>query len=194
MACPVLQWLVTYSRLRGACLNFSGRGPLFFSCSSSHAIWLVAWSYRCFPCFGMNGPYILWPFSYQAWYLLDPAPVYISWWLLLQTYSDDVMSQVQESSIAILIFQLRNSIKNHQRTFPFYISHNWRNVILRLYHDKHMGMSYHHDVSFDYFTSFIYKAAVLFFLYLGVKTIWDLHSHFLCARWCSFATKNTFLL
>ena len=29
-----------------------------------------------------------------------------------------------------------------------------------------------------------------FLLYFGVKTIWYLHSHFVCARFCSFAIQK----
>ena len=57
-----------------------------------------------------------------------------------------------EMSVSILVLQIRMSIKYHQRTFSFQISHYFRYTVLRWYTRKHMNIIWHTLYCYYFYT------------------------------------------
>ena len=99
---------------------------------------------------------------------------------------------------------LGKAVEYHQRTLPFQIPRHRRYRVFGRYYHQHMHMI-RHPVFFYAFYPFVSTTLTYHFLYiltvlpinsfspmLQRENDWALHSHVVCARFCSFAIKNTF--
>ena len=75
--------------------------------------------------------------------LLHLIPYIFFNFLCIFAYCIDIIPPAPEMSVSILLLQICMSIKYHQRTFPFQISHYFWHTVFWWYTHKHMNMIWH---------------------------------------------------